>query len=223
MNTVVFSSKVGLEVNGAANNIVGVHVWFPYNQALAFVDQGVMAFHTTAPQNRFTGCYIDGSRAVFTGGGLKNNIWIQGFECCADVPGVPHGIELVGPVVGPGLVFTHNIFEGGNIFASNATATPLLAGVRVDSNTFGRGGGAGTRATLTATLAGSSSHSFDFCPLLIYPVIAKVTHSLSATTGFPTSIARPTTNCTLLVEFSEPVTGFITVSVDSSSDSASFV
>ena len=34
LNTVVFSSKIGLEVNGAANRIDGVHVWFPENQAV---------------------------------------------------------------------------------------------------------------------------------------------------------------------------------------------
>jgi hypothetical protein len=34
LNTVVFSSKIGLEVNGAANRIDGVHVWFPDNQAV---------------------------------------------------------------------------------------------------------------------------------------------------------------------------------------------
>ena len=29
LNTIVFSSKIGLEVNGAADYITGVHVWFP--------------------------------------------------------------------------------------------------------------------------------------------------------------------------------------------------
>ena len=28
-NTIVFSSKIGLEVNGAADYITGFHVWFP--------------------------------------------------------------------------------------------------------------------------------------------------------------------------------------------------
>jgi hypothetical protein len=64
-DTIVFSSKIGLEVNGAADYISGVHVWFPSNQALRFVEQGVMAFHITEGNNRFDGCYIDGSRAVF--------------------------------------------------------------------------------------------------------------------------------------------------------------
>ena len=29
LNTIVFSAKIGLEVNGAADYITGVHVWFP--------------------------------------------------------------------------------------------------------------------------------------------------------------------------------------------------
>lgn len=33
LNTIVFSSLVGLEVNGAADYITGVHVWFPDNHA----------------------------------------------------------------------------------------------------------------------------------------------------------------------------------------------
>lgn len=56
LDTVVFSAKVGLEVNGAANYVTGTHVWFPQNQALAFVAQGVMAFHITRAGNRFNGC-----------------------------------------------------------------------------------------------------------------------------------------------------------------------
>ena len=28
LNTIIFSAKVGLEVNGAADYVTGVHVWF---------------------------------------------------------------------------------------------------------------------------------------------------------------------------------------------------
>ena len=121
-STVVFSSKIGLEVNGAANRIEGVHVWFPENQALAFVDKGVMAFHITEGQNRMTGCYIDGSRAVFERGGLSGNLWEEGFECCAGVGGVPHGILLLGDVVGPGLIIRHNLFRGGALARAMCSA-----------------------------------------------------------------------------------------------------
>ena len=70
------------------------------------------AFHITGYQNRFVGCYIDGSRAVFDTGGLNHNIWVDGFECCAGVGGVDHGIMLLGDNIGGGLVIENNIFCG---------------------------------------------------------------------------------------------------------------
>jgi len=126
LNTIVFSSKVGVAVHGAADYIEGTHVWFPNNVALAFKDEGAMAFYVTGSSNRFNGCYIDGGRGVFTGGGLKNNIWMNGFECCAAIRGVNHGLILKGDTIGPGLHFTHNIFGSGSIVhesSSDVSAT----------------------------------------------------------------------------------------------------
>ena len=221
LNTVVFSSKIGLEMNGAANNIFGVHVWFPWNTALSFLDQGVLAFRVTQKMNRFTGCYIDGGRALFTGDGLSQNTWVQGFECCASVFGdIPHGIWLNGSDI-EGMVITHNIFRGGNVFATNTTTSPYIRGTRIDSNTY-TGNGMGTRATITANVHSITSYTFDFCSALIYPIIAEVKYSLVAATGFPVAIARPPVNCTVLVEFSEPMTGQITMSVDSARDVPGF-
>jgi hypothetical protein len=62
LNTIVFSSLIGLQVNGAADYITGVHVWFPINRALSFND--TKAFHVTRGGNRFNGCYADGTRAA---------------------------------------------------------------------------------------------------------------------------------------------------------------
>jgi hypothetical protein len=81
MNTIVFSSKRGVEVNGAADVIVGTHVWFPINRALHFNDTA--ACLVTGGGNRFVSCYADGGRCIFTGGGLQSNTWTNGFECCA--------------------------------------------------------------------------------------------------------------------------------------------
>ena len=97
----MFASKIGVEVNGAANRVSGVHVWFPINRALAFAD--TMAFHIAAGGNRFVGNYIDGGRAVFepaaTGapGGKQGTIWTDGYECCAGggLGGVPRGLIVV--------------------------------------------------------------------------------------------------------------------------------
>ena len=219
LNTVVFSSKVGLEVNGAANYIVGVHVWFPENQALAFVSNGVMAFHITAGQNRFNGCYIDGSRAVFEGGGLVDNVWTNGFECCAGLPQVPHGIELRGNKIGPGLQILHNIFEGGNIFSTptDGTSAVTVEGAVIAYNSFGGSNPAATRATLTLSQTAATQWLFNFCGVLIVPTIARVSLvSVSAATGFPTAVVRTSVNCTVLVETSEPVTGDVSVMADAS-------
>ena len=60
------------------------------NHAVHYAD--TMAFHVTAGGNRFSGCYIDGGRAVFEGKGLSKNVWEHGFECCQrgfPAPGTP--------------------------------------------------------------------------------------------------------------------------------------
>ena len=105
-------------MNGAADYVTGVHVWFPVNHAVAFAD--TKAFHITRGGNRFAGCYIDGGRAVFEPAALTRNIWERGFECCqrgVEAPGTPSsGIVLVGTKIGPGLQFINNEFGGGSIF-----------------------------------------------------------------------------------------------------------
>ena len=65
--------------------------------------------------------------------------------------------------------------------------------------------------------------TFDFCDVLIFPTIAFAKVHVSAESGFPTAIARPSQNCTLVVETSVPVTGTITVEVDSSEPSSRFL
>lgn len=119
LNTIIFSSRIGLEVNGAADYVTGVHVWFPYNRALSY--DYTMAFHITRSGNRFNGCYADGGRVVFEGSGLSRNIWTNGFECCAGsgLGHIPHGIILRGStndVIGSGLQIFANEFGGGNIW-----------------------------------------------------------------------------------------------------------
>ena len=215
-DVIVFSSKIGLEVNGAADYISGVHVWFPNNQALCFADQhGVMAFHVTVGQNRFDGCYIDGSRAVFEGGGLSGNTWVNGFECCAGCGGA-HGVELRGNSVGPGLTITHNLFRGGNVY-SNATGPVSVKGTRIDSNSY-TGDGRGTRVAAVLSQTNSATWQFDFCDRLVFPTISHV-RSITVQAepnAFPVATARAAVGCTLLVETSVAFTGTVTVEVDSS-------
>ena len=118
LNSIVFSSRVGVEVNGAADYVSGVHVWFPVNHAVAFANTA--AFHVLKGGNRFSGCYIDGGRGIFESTALSKNVWTHGFECCqrgAAAPGTTaSGITLVGNDFGPGLQIVHNEFGGGQIY-----------------------------------------------------------------------------------------------------------
>ena len=226
LNTVVFSSKIGLAVNGGANYVTGTHVWFPLNRALAFDD--VMAFHITQSQNRFNGCYIDGSRAVFEGGALQDNVWTHGFECCAGsgLGDRPHGIILKGSKVGPGLQITHSIFRGGSISteASANEADLVISGMRIEDNFYAGGVGKASRATKTLTQKSATSWLFDFCDVLLWPTIARVEIlGVQAAAGFPTAVARPPSGCKVTVETSEPVTGTLTVRVDAAALSDSFL
>jgi len=341
LNTIIFSSKIGVEVNGAADYITGVHVWFPVNHAVHFPD--TKAFHITGGGNRFSGCYIDGGRAIFNGNSaLKSNIWTLGFECCQNGPAIAgttsSGITLIGTEIGPGLQIVNNEFGGGTIFhratmwpgmldrndvvASSAVhdncneklnvsaddlacidldrasaagdkslamceaeccakadctvaqwcaagdsqsrcdgvsgkdaecwigkyskcighgkrigwqgrgndggsapgPTPSgpvkMSGTRIEHNSEGK---VGTKVTQSLTQTAATMWNFNFCDELLIPQIAIARVHVSAATGFPTAVARPTTDCNLVVETSVPVTGTVTVDVDSSEPSAGFI
>ena len=334
-NTIIFSSKIGVEVNGAADYVSAVHVWFPFNHAVHYPD--TKAFHVTGSGNRFTGCYIDGGRAVFAQNALSRNTWTNGFECCqngAAAVGTPgSGIVLVGKSVGPGLQIVNNEFGGGqishalsmgamagataaaagrshngevckgadalNISVANddcqglslrqgdasssvdacraaccadascsvyqfcgpggkctgATGTasqcwtgafadcveggrhgwqgsggvaapdaPIpIAGVRIAHNANSGGVQKGTSATLSLTQKAATQWSFDFCDRLVWPQIAIARAHVVAASGFPATAVRPPDGCKVLVETDVPVTGTVTVDVDSSEPSSKFV
>jgi hypothetical protein len=344
LNTIIFSSRIGLEINGAADYVQGVHVWFPLNHAVAFAD--TMAFHITRGGNRLQGCYIDGGRAVFEGvaspgirgGALSRNIWSNGFECCQrgdPAPGTSaSGILLIGDKVGPGLEIVNNQFGGGlvrhissrlplktaradanctarlNVSAANrdcqgldhisgketedACAAECCADINCSVYQFCAPGGkcdgvkpsvtsaqcftgsvdgctsatrkgwigmsdggagpgpgpappgptpapgaldiegviiahngfskvvASTQITRSLTQQNATKWNFDFCAELIFPVIAIVRVHVVADEGFPKAIARTPVGCKVTVETDVPVTGTVTLDVDSSKPSTRF-
>ena len=162
---------------------------------------------------------------MFERGGLSGNVWLDGFECCAGVGGVDHGIQLLGDVVGPGLVIKHNLFRGGNIFSTPATNGTVVkvTGVLIESNSF-TSSAAGSRATLTLSQTGATAWTFNFCPVLIFPSIARVdVVSVVAASGFPRAVVRPWSGCSVTVETDVAVTGSITVTADSSALDKDFI
>eukprot|EP00055_Hartaetosiga_balthica_P005640 m.16812 g.16812 ORF g.16812 m.16812 type:complete len:510 (-) comp4675_c0_seq1:131-1660(-) len=226
LNTIVFSSKVGVVLNGAALVVYGTHVWFPANKALYFND--TMAFHITDGGNRLHGCYIDGGRAVFEGSGLSRNTWMNGFECCAGsgLGGIPHGIMLRGNTIGPGLRITNNIFGGGSIWyePTSSNAQPAVVDSVIEYNSFS-GNAKGTRVSRTlSSTSPQSSWNFNLCDVLALPVVSSVSVSLIADTqyGFPRSIVRPVQGCNVTVD-TDSFAGSVTINVDSSTYDNNFV
>ncbi len=57
---------------------------------------------------------------------------------------------------------------------------------------------------------------------LVFPAIAIVRVHVSAASGFPNAVARPSVGCTVTVQTEQPMTGSITVDVDSSEPSPKF-
>jgi hypothetical protein len=215
-NTIVFSSKIGLDMGGAANWIGGLHVWFPWNNATHFPD--VRAFYDHGSLNRYHGCYIDCSTAEFHE--AKDSWWINGVSLGGS------GIEFTG-AKGPDRVqIRNNIFVGGNIYLNtddpmNATQQ-IGTDVIIENNQFDRPGRA-SRVTMTVSQSANptSSWVFDFCSQLVFPNITRVLSLVTtASAGFPIAVARPPQGCELIIETSEPMTGHITVKVDSSTVTA---
>mmetsp|Transcript_53131 Transcript_53131/g.172756 ORF Transcript_53131/g.172756 Transcript_53131/m.172756 type:complete len:149 (+) Transcript_53131:974-1420(+) len=148
-----------------------------------------MAFHIPYGRNRFTGCYIDGSRAVFEGGGLTNNIWTAGFECCAGsgLEEVPHGIILRGDTIGPGLQIFSNSFQGGNLWhePSSPGKVPTVQDCHISSNF---GSDRGIRASKTLSQTGARQWNFDLCDQLAFPVIYSARFKVAPCSWRPTQM-----------------------------------
>lgn len=167
---------------------------------------------------------------MFYGGGLSKNIWEEGFECCAAVGGVPHGIILetgANGTIGPGLVIADNQFNSGTVQQMASVDDPTMptdsvtvTDSDISRNIFGSPTGVGTKArqTMVVTAAGST-FSFDFCARLVVPQIASV-HILGvqSSSGTATAVARPPQGCKVDIVTSAALSpnDIITVEVDSS-------
>lgn len=172
---------------------------------------------------------------MFEGPALQDNLWVDGFDCCAGagLDNVPHGVLLMGDTIGPGFQLTQNAFNSGGIIVvdenmrATHTARPTVTDSAIFSNSFrGSFAGVGTRASksLTQTTNATTTWPFDFCDVLIGS-IATIRVSVVAGKGFPVAIARPPKEdgCSFVVETSVPMTGVVTCDVESSTNTGILV
>jgi hypothetical protein len=219
VNSIVFSSKIGVDVRGAANLISGVHVWFPDNEAEAF---GAIAFQNTGYGNRYDGCYIDGSRMNIVN--PRQVLWTNGMI----LSGI--GIVIMGESVDR-LQITQTNFLGGSISHTSETGGPpavatVVKDSRIENNVFsqwtGFPGAKATKASMSLTQSNATQWLFNFSSILIFPTITRVRHSLSSADGFARTIARPARGAVVLIETDLPVTGTVLVDVDTAEYTGGF-
>jgi hypothetical protein len=203
LDSIVFSSLIGLDVGGAANLINGLHVWFPQNAA---EHNGATAFYDTGAQNRYENCYIDCSHAVFVNPDRIQ--WINGFTLGG------HGIELQGNVTSVRI----SGVENGPITWSGDPSSTVVNTVIKDI----LGSPISSQPTLSVTSAtAQTAWSFDFCRELPFPNIQSVTSlaftSVSSDASAPVSVvARKPSGCKLTVDISPAAAGTLVATVDSS-------
>ena len=234
VDTIVFSGLVGIQVNGAANYVGGLHVWFPWNGAGTFPDcctgdycSDAVAFDERGGMNRYVGCYVDCSVVQFHSPSLV--VWDDGYV----LGGV--GMVIEGPTVDR-LVITNTEFEGGTVvFVPNTTRggvtsasapldDPSTAAVSVTDtvvkgNLFTVALDAGRASQASKQLSSASPlklWQFDFCNELVFPNITRVRYSFTAAEGFPRAMARPAVGCRVAVELEQAAAGTMLVDVDSS-------
>ena len=109
----------------------------------------------------------------------------------------------------------------GTTSGGGAATSITVVGTRIGDNSM-QAGVKGTRATMTLKNVSSSVWRFNFCNVLLFPQIEIVRVHVVAATGFPNAVARPPQGCIVNVETDVPVTGSITVDVDSSMPSNKF-
>lgn len=204
VDSIVFSSLLGLNMGGAANLVNGLHVWFPLNIAERL---GATAFYNTGAQNRYENCYIDCSHAVFVNPDRIQ--WIDGFTLGG------HGIQLRGNVTNVRIAGVQN----GPITWSGDVATDVIKNTVIKEILASPLSSQPTQSVTSA--AAQSVWTFDFCKQLPFPRIQSVV-SMAFTSNRPgpsspvAAVARKPDGCTLVVDTVPAAAGTLVVSVDSS-------
>jgi hypothetical protein len=216
---VIFSSKVGLWVGGAANQVNSVHTW---NLANGNGGIGILA---TAPQQRYTACYLDWNDIVFTAPSRVS--FTGGFFLCGA------RIRLVAPPdgVADGVYIAANQYIGAYCHFGGYSAVQAdgdfssvtdvsVVGTLAESGINVRG----PTATLTQFASSpTSSFLFNFSNALLFDAagvpITSITTSLVLDTPGQAPVpivARKAEGALVRVDVAEAITGAVTVVVDQS-------
>lgn len=223
-NTIVFSSHVGVQINGAADILDGVHTW---NLALSNGGTGIAVYGS---QNRFNGVYLDFNDIIFYN--TQVQVVLDSFFLCGGhIVFHPtsanqefRGIALLGNEYNCVDQNENNTIEVNVTDGSFGTINDFtVVGTVMENGFTSRSPTASkvitnTQPTTTWTVDFSDSLAFD---TNIAPIVS-VQYSFTLPSGiFTQHAARPTGNgAVVTVETSTPVSGTLSITVDQSHHTA---
>jgi len=216
-NTIVFSSRIGVEMTGAANLLTGVHTW---NLAAT---RGGIGIYINAPgytQNRLVACYLDFNSVVAVAPehlSIEQSFFLCGGNIVLVATPQHHTIQ--------GLNIVGNQWDGCKnetiiLDETQAKFTDVYDTVINDNmmnpNTLVL---RSTQATASLTLEQATQWAFNFTNRLLFPNILSVQYSIELNSGFARHASRSPKGRTVVVETDVPVSGTVTVTVDQSMSS----
>jgi hypothetical protein len=221
-NVIVFSSKIGVQVNGGANLIENVHTW---NLALS---NGGIGIDVAASQTRLTGVYLDWNDLQYRSAQsqtLLNSFFLCGghvvfapqsnTDAVAGVSFVANEFWCLGQKQNQTITYNTSNGSYSNVADFTVTGTVAEAGFQIRSPTA-------TRVVTSAQP--TTSFTIDFSDVLAFDTatapIQSVQYSITLPSGvFARHAARPANGASVTVETDTPVTGSVSITVDQSKHS----
>uniref|UniRef100_A0A6B2L5B9 Rhamnogalacturonase A/B/Epimerase-like pectate lyase domain-containing protein n=1 Tax=Arcella intermedia TaxID=1963864 RepID=A0A6B2L5B9_9EUKA len=217
-NTIVFSSRVGVLITGAANLLTGVHTW---NLASS---EGGIGIYVDAPgytQNRLVACYLDFNSVVAVA--PEHLSIVDGFFLCG---GNIVLVAIPGHQTVNGLNVIDNQWDqcSNNTIMLDQTQAKFtdVIDTTIESNMANPTSllMKSTKATAKLRLENASKWQFDFNNRLLFGSIQNFGYSMVIEgNGFARHAARAINGNIVTVETDQPVTGTVYVWVDQSRDS----
>jgi len=213
-NVIVFGfTRVGVEVNGHANVLYGVHTWNSAPLPPTFTPGvGISLGGPDSPfndhnDNRVIGCYLDFNTLDMYDPShtVVENTFFLGTHAVLH-PLSRH--DQWGDAEIDGLIMRHNTYTTGtSVTLAGAFKTTKNVIINDEINAAKT-----TRARLSLTQTNAKQWKFDFSKLLLFPKIDQVTYSVSSdSTTFFQHLARTPNGMEVIVETSIPVDATVVV------------
>lgn len=212
-NVIVFGfARVGVEINGHANVLYGVHTWNSAPLPPTFkAGTGISLGGPNSPyndhnDNRIIGCYLDFNTLDMYD--PSHTIVEDTFFLGTHAILYPlHRLDTWGDAAIEGLVMRHNTYTTDKSVVLAGPFKSIKNVIISDEINAAKA----TRARKSLTLKGATRWEFDFSDSLLFPSIEQITYSVSSDGAFFQHLARTPQGTKVVVETSAAVDATVVV------------